>query len=107
MAPGGYRVVAWQDAGAEGLEALGLTQEICERAVQWVVPGWEHEQGAAAFAEALMRASAWPWRLVGRLMALPGFGWLLEVVYRLVADNRHRLPGGTPACRLPPDSRPR
>jgi len=25
---------------------------------------------------------------------------LAGVVYRIIARNRHRLPGGTPACRL-------
>jgi len=27
------------------------------------------------------------------------------VVYRLVAANRQRMPGGTPACALPPAAR--
>ena len=27
---------------------------------------------------------------------------LAGIVYRWVARNRHRLPGGTPACSLPP-----
>jgi predicted DCC family thiol-disulfide oxidoreductase YuxK len=31
---------------------------------------------------------------------LPPFSWLAEGVYRVVAANRQRLPGGTPACRL-------
>jgi hypothetical protein len=34
-------------------------------------------------------------------MALPGIRQLAGVVYRLVAKYRHKLPGGTPACKLP------
>jgi predicted DCC family thiol-disulfide oxidoreductase YuxK len=26
---------------------------------------------------------------------------LADAVYRVVAHYRHRLPGGTPACRMP------
>ena len=42
------------------------------------------------------------WRAFGYLLILGGpvsaFG------YRLVAKNRHRLPGATPACELPADT---
>jgi predicted DCC family thiol-disulfide oxidoreductase YuxK len=31
---------------------------------------------------------------------LPGVRRVADVVYRAVAANRYRLPGGTPACRV-------
>jgi predicted DCC family thiol-disulfide oxidoreductase YuxK len=40
------------------------------------------------------------WRMVAALTVVPPFSWLAEGVYRVVAANRQRLPGGTPACRL-------
>jgi predicted DCC family thiol-disulfide oxidoreductase YuxK len=34
-------------------------------------------------------------------MNVPGVRQIAGFVYRLVAKYRHRLPGGTPACKLP------
>jgi predicted DCC family thiol-disulfide oxidoreductase YuxK len=38
--------------------------------------------------------------LLGRLIRLPVMRTVAAAAYHLVANNRHRLPGGTPACRL-------
>ena len=35
-------------------------------------------------------------------MDLPFVRELAAAVYRLIAENRHRMPGGSPACALPP-----
>jgi hypothetical protein len=35
-------------------------------------------------------------------MGLPGIRQSAGLVYRLIARYRHKMPGGTPACRLPP-----
>jgi hypothetical protein len=48
----------------------------------------------------LLRAR-WPFRPVGALILLPPISWLAAGVYRLIANNRYRLPGGTPACAVP------
>ena len=43
-----------------------------------------------------------PWlRPVGAAMLAPGVNAVAGMAYRWVALNRHRLPGGTPACSLP------
>ena len=43
------------------------------------------------------------WKLVGRVLLLPGISLgARRSAYRLVADNRYRLPGGTPACAVDP-----
>jgi predicted DCC family thiol-disulfide oxidoreductase YuxK len=55
--------------------------------------------GAAAIGRFLVAAGG-AWRPLGRLILLPGIRAVAGVVYRLVAANRHRLPGGTPACRV-------
>ena len=82
------------------LDGLGLTEEQCEAAVQWVA-----EDGAVSSAQyaviAALRHAGGIWSGLGRLTALPGAHQLAGVVYRLVARNRYRMPGGTPACKLP------
>ena len=96
------RVVAWQHAD---LNRLGLTAAACEEAVQWVPASGPPASGAAAVA-GLLTASGGAWRVLGAALRVPPLSWLAALVYRLVADNRHRLPGGTPACALPPAERP-
>lgn len=80
------------------LEALGLTRAQCERAVQYRDVSGQWRSAGAAVA-ALLRESPAPWAWLGRFAQLPGIRWMVEVVYHLVSINRHRLPGGTPACR--------
>ena len=97
-------VAAWQHLD---LAALGLTEQVCEQAVQWVPAGGAtgSSAGAVAIGRMLVDAGSY-WRVLGRLaLARPG-SWLAGPVYRLVARNRHRLPGGTPACALPPPRSP-
>ncbi|HLI52718.1 MAG TPA: DUF393 domain-containing protein [Acidimicrobiales bacterium] len=98
---GAYGVAAWQDAD---LAQLGLDEERCRKAVQWVDPGGRRAQGAAAFAAAL--GTDRRWRAFARLLEVPPVSRLAEAVYEVVARNRHRLPGGTPACRMPASERP-
>jgi len=82
------------------LAALGLTAEQCNLAVQYVDRDRTRYSGEDAVREVLL-ASGKGWWIVGRLLGLPGIHWLSGVVYRWVARNRHRLPGGTAACALP------
>ena len=96
-------MVAWQFAD---LDALGVTQAEAEEAVQWVAPGRPVAAGPAAIARLLVDAGSF-WRPLGRLLDLPPVRWAAWPVYRLVARNRHRLPGGTAACSLPQAERDR
>jgi predicted DCC family thiol-disulfide oxidoreductase YuxK len=95
-------VVAWQFAD---LAALGLTQEKCEEAVQLVEDG-RTSSGHEAFARLLLR-SQWWWKPLGLLLITPPMSWLARAVYGWIADNRDKMPGGTPACALPQDERPK
>ena len=84
------------------LAAHGLTLSQVTTSVQWL-PISEAEpvrHGAAAVARVLLR-SRWPWRPLGALMLVPPISWLAEAVYRIIAANRYRLPGATPACAVP------
>ena len=61
--------------------------------------------GPAAIAD-LLRTATGPsgvllWRPVGRVLGLRPLITLAWPVYRWVARNRHRLPGGTAACAIP------
>ena len=55
--------------------------------------------GVQAFAQ-LLRTGRCPWPLAGRLLTLIPIRWIGHGVYRLIANNRHRLPGGTEACAI-------
>jgi len=83
------------------LEQLGTTQERASREVLWVDLDGEVSGGAEALARWLrFRGGAYGW--LGRLLQAPVVSFLAAGGYRLVAANRYRLPGGTPACALPP-----
>lgn len=91
-------MVPWQRAD---LPALGLTEEEAESSVQWVEAGDAIRSGHEAIAAALGSAGG-IWAPAGRSLLLPGISPLAARAYRLVTDNRHRLPGGTPACAAAP-----
>ena len=80
------------------LHHLGLTEDQCGAAVQWVAQDGRVVSGHLAIAAAL-RAGHPVWRPVGALLTAPGFSWLAARLYSWVSAHRHALPGGTPACR--------
>jgi predicted DCC family thiol-disulfide oxidoreductase YuxK len=90
-------LVPWQRTDLAG---LGIAETRARHEVLWVTPDTVHG-GAEAFA-AWLRYRGGPYGALGTAMSWPGVRTLAAAVYRLVADNRQRLPGGTPACALPP-----
>lgn len=94
-------IVPWQFAD---LAELGVTAEQASEAVQWVGIDGAVSSGHEAIAAVLGRAGPL-WRGAGRALVLPGLSWVAARAYRLVADNRYRLPGGTPACAVDPAQR--
>ncbi len=89
-------IVPWQFAD---LAALGVTEDQVTDAVQWVGVGGTVRSGHEAIA-AVLSTAGWIWRAIARSLLLPGVSWIAAKAYRLVADNRYRLPGGTPACAV-------
>jgi predicted DCC family thiol-disulfide oxidoreductase YuxK len=79
------------------LTDLGLTAEDCAVALQFVDARGDIHSGAAAVA-ALLESSKGAWPILGRTMRLPVVRKLAAGCYRLVARNRHRLPGATTSC---------
>ena len=86
------------------LDRYALSRDDVDR-YAWVVTPSHQYAGHLAFS-ALMRMQPNPlWRFAGHLLATPPFSWIAALGYAFVAANRHRLPGGTPACAMPrPDS---
>lgn len=89
-------IVAWQ---LTDLPALGVSERQAADAVQWVGVDGVARSGHEAVAGALISAEG-VWKVIGRMLLLPGFSWLAARAYRLIAGNRHRLPGSTPACKV-------
>ena len=101
--PTSAEVTPWQFSD---LDALGVTQADAEAAVLWIAPGERTVAGPEAIARLLVDAGS-PWRPLGWVLGLPPLSWVAWPVYRLIARNRHRLPGGTAACSLPQAERER
>ena len=95
-APASVRVQPWQRLD---IEDLGLTEHDVETAAYWIDEHGRKFRGHRAIGKSLI-AIGGAWKPVGVLMLIPPFSWLAALGYVLVAKNRHRLPGGTPACKL-------
>jgi predicted DCC family thiol-disulfide oxidoreductase YuxK len=91
-------IVAWQ---LTDLGALGMTEAAAAAAVQWVEGDGTIRSGHEAIAAALSSAGG-PWALAGQTLLSRWIAPIAAGAYRLIAANRHRLPGGTPACAVDP-----
>ena len=88
------------------LASYGTDADRAAHEVLWIDETGLIHGGAQAFARWLIHSGG-PWRVVGTMLTLPPVCWIAAGVYRLVANNRQRMPGGTPACALPrPGARP-
>jgi predicted DCC family thiol-disulfide oxidoreductase YuxK len=92
------RLAPWQH---EDLDALGVTLAEVDAAVVLVDVTWRRSSGPTAIARYLRSSSSPAWRAVGSVIARRPLRWLTAPIYRLIARNRHRMPGGTPQCSLP------
>ncbi|HEY5052297.1 MAG TPA: DUF393 domain-containing protein [Solirubrobacterales bacterium] len=89
-------IVAWQ---LTDLIELGITEKQAADAVQWIQIDGTVRSGHEAVAAMLITAGR-IWGIAGHAILLPGISSLAAKAYRLVARNRYRLPGGTPACAV-------
>jgi predicted DCC family thiol-disulfide oxidoreductase YuxK len=97
------QVTPWQFAD---LDALGVAPAQVEEAVVWVREGEATVAGPEAIARLLVDGGSY-WRPLGKLLDLAPVRRIAWPVYRWVARNRSRLPGGTAACSLPAAQRDR
>jgi predicted DCC family thiol-disulfide oxidoreductase YuxK len=102
LLPDACRVASWQTTD---LDSIGVTSARAQREVLWISDSGAVVGGARAVAAAL-RAAGGLWALLGLLLLVPPLSWLAQAVYRVVAANRMRLPGGTATCALPPRDEP-
>jgi predicted DCC family thiol-disulfide oxidoreductase YuxK len=93
------QIVQWQLLGDQGLSDLGLTADLASTAAWWAEPGGGLYEGGQAIGQALAHCRR-PWRWAGALILVPPGRWVAARLYPVIARNRHRLPGGTPACRV-------
>jgi predicted DCC family thiol-disulfide oxidoreductase YuxK len=91
-------ILAWQSTD---LAELGVTEEQAIDAVQLVQIDGTVRSGHEAIA-AILNTAGPIWKIIGHTALLPGISWTAAKIYRLIADNRHRLPGSTPACARSP-----
>jgi predicted DCC family thiol-disulfide oxidoreductase YuxK len=90
--------VRFEPFQATDLSAIGITADAAATAVHCVGPDGRVTRGAAAVAAVLRECRA-GWPLLGIVMRLPVVRTIAEVAYRMVARNRHRLPGPA-ACSI-------
>ena len=83
------------------LTAYGLTEEQTSSKVWMVVNGKKYGGSDAAAMWLILKRNPFA-KLAGYLMMFWAFRWIFAIGYRVIAKNRHRMPGGTPACALPP-----
>ncbi len=79
------------------LDALGLSAEDVAR-YAWLITPDRHVAGGAILRELLIHQPRPLFRFVGHLLGLWPVTVITDGVYRLVAKNRHRLPGSQAAC---------
>lgn len=83
------------------LDPLRLTVDEVDQAVVWVTAPGDRTAGPGAIADLLLSSTRWWWRLSGRVLSPRPIQRILWPLYRWVARNRHRMPGGTAQCSLP------
>ncbi|MYW07733.1 DUF393 domain-containing protein [Streptomyces sp. SID2563] len=90
-------VYAWQGVD---LGKFDIGEQRAAREMLWVHGDGRVTGGSMAFADLFDRLGG-PWRVPALLLRIPPTSWLAAGVYRVIARNRHRMPGGTAACALP------
>ena len=86
------------------IDELGLTEHDVTH-YAWVLTKRRHYGGHLAFSALLRMQPGLGWRFLGNLLRTPPFSVAAAVGYQVISRNRSRLPGGTPACALPPAER--
>jgi predicted DCC family thiol-disulfide oxidoreductase YuxK len=95
--PHGADVQAFQFTDLAG---FGTTEARAQREVLWVDANGRISGGAQAIARLLVNSGG-VYALAGWVMRTPPVRWVAAGVYKLIAKNRQRMPGGTAACAIP------
>jgi predicted DCC family thiol-disulfide oxidoreductase YuxK len=82
------------------LTKYSLTPEQCREEAKFIKADGTIKGGHLAFVETF-KLGGGLWKVIGSIVGLPVLRSIAGFVYRWVAKNRYRLPGGTPTCALP------
>ena len=82
------------------LDRYALSLDDVDRYAWVITPGHQYA-GHLALSVLLRMQPVAGLRFLGHLLATPPFSLVASLVYRFIAANRSRLPGGTPACAMP------
>jgi predicted DCC family thiol-disulfide oxidoreductase YuxK len=77
----------------------GLSDKDVRQAV-WLISGATSLSGARAVAWILKGQKSLLWRSIGKVIDWRPIRPISSLAYRLVAINRHRLPGATTECKM-------
>lgn len=94
---GTFIMQAWQFT--DDLAALGLDHQRVTEAAHWVVDGAVVASGSDAIGHALISRGGFA-ALVGHTVVSFPVKYPARLVYSWIAAHRHRMPGGTAACRI-------
>ena len=94
-------IVPWQGEPAEVTDPL---RDQLARSVVLLDDAQRPSATAGLAVAILLTTSPHRWaRVAGRVMRLPLLRPGVELVYRVIAANRYRLPGATTSCAITPD----
>jgi predicted DCC family thiol-disulfide oxidoreductase YuxK len=96
--PSSAELKPWQRVD---LDAYGIPRSRARYEILWIGPDGRIDGGAQAIAKLLLDCGG-AWAAIGALIRIPPFRWIAHGVYRLVANNRDRMPGGGPTCAAKP-----
>ncbi|HEX3828522.1 MAG TPA: DUF393 domain-containing protein [Sporichthyaceae bacterium] len=94
--PSGAQFKPWQRVDLDG---MGISRARARYEVLWVEAGGRVFGGAQAIAKLLVDCGG-AWAVLGGALRVPPFRWIAHGVYRAIANNRWRLPGGDPNCAM-------
>jgi predicted DCC family thiol-disulfide oxidoreductase YuxK len=82
---------------------FGLTAQQVRSQI-WLVrrsPATASALGGHLAAGAILKLQPSRWlKILGSLVSTPPTSWVADALYKLIAANRHRLPGGSKACKI-------
>lgn len=93
-----FELQAWQFI--DDLDELGLTDQMVAEAAHWCEGGAVVASGSGAIAKALISRGG-IWKAAGHITNARPIRPIANAVYGVIAKNRHQMPGGTSACRIP------
>lgn len=94
----GIDIQAWQFI--DDLDELGLNEQMVVEAAHWLENGTVVASGSDAIGRALI-ARGGIYNAVGQSIVAAPVRPFARGVYKVIARNRHKMPGGTAACRIP------